>query len=772
MRGKTTWSTTFRSIDILHICYWDDSETDSDVYTILLHGWMGSSKDLEFLGNNISKALKCHVMVPDLPFHKSSIGSTPETPSKAAEILMDVINKEVRQTARAKMNIIGYSLGGRIAIEIAHLLSKDSVRYKPILELNSLVLISSAPPPFKIDKGSLKEMEYPDEYARKCIEDSNRTASEVLEISSKEKYSEWLLKSWYSKPMWGTLRCNSRFNDFINERVEQYSSAQRDGWANASQKLSRGLMSKIDSQTTNSMAKLPVLYIYGDSDQKYKSFIAEFRKLFSSLHINGIENTGHNVLLEERENVEKKLVSFILYHSEESILRKKKIEFTISHVTLDPYCLDMRSSVSIGGKVVEKREGFLLKLYVDNQKAGIGDVCPLPGLCKETVQECKEQLEEKLSSEFLSRCASLCKSNFELPVLHGLSNGLFNSSRIGFECALIHVVSLVRNQSISETILNLMAKSLNIEVFETRNHIFLNGVYPRTLKGKLSSDFISRQNKTSNQVLNMDWVDEFKKNKFRTLKLKVGGYYSLHEDAESAVRAATACKHTGKTLRLDANREWSVDSYTRFAEMVCKDPSISTVEYIEEPVQSIEDLQSLLRQDSIANMIPIALDETVQYFIDNPDSFLNSFKEMVSNAVAIVVKPGQVGSIYCISQLMRILMDSADAKTNLCSHQLSTRDRKRFVISSIFESGVGIAWYSIIASTCDSILSAHERKSSNETDLNGSYLKECHGLGTMPYLKGDSCQPSFESQCVLYDQEDGSKVIVESCNQLLNNLAK
>lgn len=772
MRKTTTWSTRFRSINILHICHWDDSEINGNFYTILLHGWMGNSADLDYMGNTLSKSLKCHVMVPDLPFHKYSLKANPDTPSDAANMLMDAINNEIEQTVLAKVNIIGYSLGGRIAIEIANLLSKKPGRYKSILKLHTLVLISSAPSPFTAAKSSRKEMEYSVEYAQKCIDASNMTASQLLEISSKEQFSEWLLKSWYSKPMWGRLGHCSQFKDFINRRVEHYSSTQRDAWAQASQKLSRGLMSKIDLQTVNEIVNLPVLYVYGDLDLKYKSFIQEFRELFSRLQFHGIESAGHNVLLEEMGSVEKKLVSFILHHSEDSRVQKKETNFTIPYMILEPYCLQMRSAISIEGHGVAKREGLLLRIHVDNQTAGIGDICPLPGLHKETVQDCKDQLEQKLTPEFLSTCARLCESNFEVPVLYSLSNGLCNAARVGFECALIHVVSLVRNQPISETILNLMERSLGIEVSEATNHIFLNGVYPRALNGKLSSDCNSHHSKKSNQILKMNWCNEVIKSKFNTLKLKVGGSSSVQDDAEMAVCAATACRNAGKSLRLDANREWTVDRYIKFAKLLKEHPSISNVEYIEEPVQKIEDLQYILGQVGMRNMIPIALDETVEYYIRNSDSFFNSFKEMVTNSVAIVVKPGLVGSIQLISQLMRILMDSGESKTNICRNQLRSCDVKRLIVSSIFESGVGIAWNSIIASTCDSILSAHYHNVSNECHIHESYSNECHGLGTMPYLIGDSCQPSFESQCVVYDQERGSKVIVERCNEFLNSLAK
>lgn len=777
MTELVTWSTSFRSINILHICYSDPSELKHNFYTILIHGWMGRSADLHSMGNNLSKLMRCHVMIPDLPFHNSSLKASPSTPSEASQLVLDAINNEIDQELPAKINIIGYSLGGRIAIEIANIHFKDLTRHKNNLKLNTLLLISSAPPPLSIHKSNRTELKYPIDYAQRCIDASNRTADELLQISSKEQFSEWLMNSWYLKPMWGRLRYCSNFVDFLKGRVGAYSKTQRDAWAQASNKLSRGLMSKIDVKTTNEMGNLPVLYIYGDLDLKYKSFVQEFRLLFSRLQSHCVASSGHNVLIEQGDRVGKEVVTFILCQSPESRFEKlwnRRSFITISHMSLEPYSLAMRSPMSIRGHAVGKREGLLLRLHVNNQIVGIGDICPLPGLHKETVQDCKEQLEGKLTPEFLSACSKQCMSNCEVPILSSLSDGLFNSARTGFECALIHVLSLTRNEPVSETLLHLFAKSLNINILDSKDHIFVNGVYPRTLKGQLSHDSSSDRNEVANQAPEMRWFNEVKQSKFHTLKLKVGGSSSVNDDAKMALCAARACKKAGKSLRLDANRAWSVDDYMKFSKILNDNSTISHLEYIEEPVQNNEDLKYILEKCGSENMLPVALDETVEYFLENHDLFFNSFKEMVRNSVAIVVKPALFGSTGFICELMRILMDCSESGTSSCQNQSSTCKQhvKRLIISSVFESGVGIAWNSIIASTCDSILSKHYRNMSNQLDEHESYPNQCHGLGTMPYIIGDSCQPSFESQCVVYEHECGSKVIVERCNQLLNNVAK
>ena len=106
---------------------------------------------------------------------------------------------------------------------------------------------------------------------------------------------------------------------------------------------------------------------------------------------------------------------------------------------------------------------------------------------------------------------------------------------------------------------------------------------------------------------------------FCTLKLKVGGR-AVYDDAAAVRAAAAACTATGKTLRLDANRTWTVAQYRAFVAVLLKPIPISTatsttpiscldcVEYIEEPVSFIDDLAHVLDDE---HSIPVALDESL-----------------------------------------------------------------------------------------------------------------------------------------------------------------
>ena len=82
------------------------------------------------------------------------------------------------------------------------------------------------------------------------------------------------------------------------------------------------------------------------------------------------------------------------------------------------------------------------------------------------------------------------------------------------------------------------------------------------------------------------------------------------------------------TLRLDANRAWTIDEALTFAQAI----DHASIEYCEEPLKNIHQLKSFSEKTTM----PIALDETV-YETESPELLPSA------NIKALVIKPSRLG---------------------------------------------------------------------------------------------------------------------------------
>ena len=150
----------------------------------------------------------------------------------------------------------------------------------------------------------------------------------------------------------------------------------------------------------------------------------------------------------------------------------------------------------------------------------------------------------------------------------------------------------------------------------------------------------------------------------RTVKLKVGRAASVEEDVQRFNTLCSALKNS-QTIRLDANRAWDLETATRFA---CKVDS-ERVEYIEEPVANLGDLETFLN----ATGCNYALDETVAELLEGKPSSrrfgFGDLRSMFPNVAALVVKPTLIGGVSKLDSLAQVGVP--------------------LVFSGSFESGIG-----------------------------------------------------------------------------------
>ncbi len=305
------------------------------------------------------------------------------------------------------------------------------------------------------------------------------------------------------------------------------------------------------------------------------------------------------------------------------------------------YSLPLKQPLKLANIEMRERKGLLIKLIgsecnadgsgEDCGVAAWGEVAPLPGFSRETVDESLEQLKRTLLE---------LQRNPLPPDLEKLEGGFQNwlggfnlapSVRHGIEMAVLALLANSSNIS--------MARLLSPQPMMT---IRINGLITGCV-----DEIVER-------------ARLLQRKGYRAVKMKIG---TLPLD-EAIARTINVFRELDSraVLRLDANRVWTLDHALQFAEAVrdCE------IEYIEEPVQDNSQISEFL--SCTDSRLPVALDESL---VDLEPHQLTEF----SQVSALVLKPTILGGFEKTAAFAR-----AGKALGM-----------RAVISSSFESSLGIA---------------------------------------------------------------------------------
>jgi O-succinylbenzoate synthase len=173
----------------------------------------------------------------------------------------------------------------------------------------------------------------------------------------------------------------------------------------------------------------------------------------------------------------------------------------------------------------------------------------------------------------------------------------------------------------------------------------------------------------SGTVLEME-CEELRNGGFKAVKLKVGRLTIL-QDIER-VRLARKILGDEIALRLDANRAWEWEDALKFAEAV----QDFNIEYCEEPLLDSNKLEKLHLQSGM----PLALDETL-WSAPTPKSDTPAKHVSLSGIRALILKPSILGGW----NNTKMWIEHAHKNGIHC------------VLSSCFESGLGLNWIAFMA---------------------------------------------------------------------------
>lgn len=266
--------------DIFYNVEWNPANPKDRIPIIFFHGFTGSAKDWQFLENKIPN--KFAIIIIDLLGHGKT--SSPDDFEKYSfDNQIDQINKLFKVLEIRKPIIVGYSMGGRLALSYA-------MKYHR--EIRALVLESTS---FGIQDLDDKENR---------IRNDNLLAKKISNSSLEE-----FVNYWMSIPLFDSL------NKIPKENIEQLqkrkiASNNKMGLQNSLIGFGSGKM-KNYYPVLNEL-NLQTLLIAGKLDLKYYEIAERVNEMLSFSELEIIKDCGHNVHLENPEEFLKLLNKFLL----------------------------------------------------------------------------------------------------------------------------------------------------------------------------------------------------------------------------------------------------------------------------------------------------------------------------------------------------------------------------------------------------------------------------------------------------------------------------
>lgn len=225
--------------------------------TTLLHGFLGSTEDWQ----EFQKHYHYDTQTVRLPSHEDE----PALVSHSIKDLAHFVGRKISEPT----TLIGYSLGGRVALHMA--------LENPLIK--KLVLISCSP-----------GMRTQDERTKRQEED-HAWAKEM------EHDFESFLFHWYSQAIFTDFRQHESFVRTLERRAKHNPHLLSRVMLEASQGLNPSHWERL------SELKIPVLYICGEKDAKYVKIGREMVDLCPALTLDTIPQAGHALHITHAEPV-------------------------------------------------------------------------------------------------------------------------------------------------------------------------------------------------------------------------------------------------------------------------------------------------------------------------------------------------------------------------------------------------------------------------------------------------------------------------------------
>ncbi|KAJ3679628.1 hypothetical protein LUZ60_017639 [Juncus effusus] len=348
------------------------------------------------------------------------------------------------------------------------------------------------------------------------------------------------------------------------------------------------------------------------------------------------------------------------------------------------------------------REGLILKVTLDDESIGFGEVMPIE-IHEESLSDAESQIR------FLIQKIKGCKIENFLPLLNGSfsqwiwrnigipPSSIFPSVRCGMEMAILNAISAHQKTNLSDLLLGTRRPSNDTNTLEITRDYSTKNIECIEICALVDCD--------GSPIEVAHFVSNLVEEGFTAVKLKVARGRTPIEDARviQKIREIVGYKID---IRVDANRRWTFAEAIQFGSIVKE----YNLQYIEEPIQPKYDIIKFCEESGL----PVALDETIDAI---KEDFINHLQEYVHlGIVAIVIKPSRVGGF-----------DNAALIANWAHI-----NGKMAVISSAYESSLSLATYAQFSYFL-------QIQNQNICKIRNMYFNGgiAHGLGTYKWIKED-----------------------------------
>ncbi|MBN3959551.1 2-succinyl-6-hydroxy-2,4-cyclohexadiene-1-carboxylate synthase [Nostoc sp. NMS8] len=234
---------------------------------LFLHGFMGNIDEFDEPIKLLSDDFD--YLTIDLPGHgKTQVLGEEDyyTMANTADALINLLD----ELKIAKCFLVGYSMGGRLALYLALHFSERF--YKVVLE--------SASPGLPTEAEQLERIKLDQQIAKK------------LTISLEKSDLAAFLSHWYNQPIFGYIKNHPEYDRMVKSRLQNNPQELAKSLRFMGTGCQPSLWEKLQFNT------IPMLLLVGECDQKFLSINTEMTKICEFAQIKIISNAGHNIHFE------------------------------------------------------------------------------------------------------------------------------------------------------------------------------------------------------------------------------------------------------------------------------------------------------------------------------------------------------------------------------------------------------------------------------------------------------------------------------------------
>jgi 2-succinyl-6-hydroxy-2,4-cyclohexadiene-1-carboxylate synthase len=254
---------------------WQSFGSPNNPSVLLLHGFLGSSEDWQPVIEQLQTGY--HVIAVDLPGHGKSLGLPPVSytfPGMVNELFQLLRTEKIH-----KISIVGYSMGGRIAMYLIH-------RAPEIW--NHAIIIAASPG-------------LSGEERRSARADWQEKQIELIKSQPIDEF----VQLWYKMDLFDPLRNSPVFSSVLQRRLHNNGPELAKAFTGFS------ILNQPDFLGPRHEIRCPILYISGSADEKYCRIGEEFGHFITGSRAVVIGGAGHSVHLEKPEETTRIIQNYL-----------------------------------------------------------------------------------------------------------------------------------------------------------------------------------------------------------------------------------------------------------------------------------------------------------------------------------------------------------------------------------------------------------------------------------------------------------------------------